>query len=126
MLYYMSEEAQEGRDAYKEKRDPGLRQVPAPPVTGARASAGPAAAGLRRALLRPALLPTMRAFAIPMRTKFRGITVREGALIEGPGRVGGVLAVRRVRAAGVGALAGQRDRVGDGAVAGIRSGTGSR
>jgi O-succinylbenzoate synthase len=30
------------------------------------------------------LIGTMRAFAIPMRTKFRGITVREGALIEGP------------------------------------------
>jgi len=30
------------------------------------------------------LLPGMRAFAIPMRTRFRGITVREGALIEGP------------------------------------------
>jgi o-succinylbenzoate synthase len=30
------------------------------------------------------LLATMRAFAIPMRTKFRGITVREGALIAGP------------------------------------------
>jgi o-succinylbenzoate synthase len=30
------------------------------------------------------LLETLRAFAIPMRTKFRGITVREGALIEGP------------------------------------------
>ena len=29
-------------------------------------------------------LGTLRAFAIPMRTKFRGITVREGALIEGP------------------------------------------
>ena len=32
-----------------------------------------------------AVLPTVRAFAIPMRTRFRGITVREGALIEGPG-----------------------------------------
>jgi o-succinylbenzoate synthase len=31
------------------------------------------------------LLGTLRAFAIPMRTKFRGITVRAGALIEGPG-----------------------------------------
>jgi O-succinylbenzoate synthase len=31
-----------------------------------------------------ALLPGLRAFAIPMRTRFRGITVREGALIEGP------------------------------------------
>ena len=30
------------------------------------------------------LFGTMRAFAIPMRTKFRGITVREGALIQGP------------------------------------------
>ena len=30
------------------------------------------------------LLGTLRAFAIPMRTKFRGITVREGALIQGP------------------------------------------
>jgi O-succinylbenzoate synthase len=32
----------------------------------------------------PELLGTLRAFAIPMRTKFRGITVREGALIKGP------------------------------------------
>ena len=31
-----------------------------------------------------ALLAGMRAYAIPMRTRFRGITVREGALIEGP------------------------------------------
>jgi O-succinylbenzoate synthase len=30
------------------------------------------------------LLPGLRAFAIPMTTRFRGITVREGALIEGP------------------------------------------
>jgi O-succinylbenzoate synthase len=30
------------------------------------------------------LLGTLRAFAIPMRTKFRGISVREGALIHGP------------------------------------------
>jgi O-succinylbenzoate synthase len=30
------------------------------------------------------LLGTLRAFAIPMRTKFRGITVREGALVQGP------------------------------------------
>jgi O-succinylbenzoate synthase len=30
------------------------------------------------------LLPTLRAYAIPMKTRFRGITVREGALIEGP------------------------------------------
>ncbi len=31
-----------------------------------------------------AALPGLRAFAIPMPTRFRGITVREGALIEGP------------------------------------------
>jgi o-succinylbenzoate synthase len=30
------------------------------------------------------LLPTLRAFAIPMRHRFRGITVREGALLHGP------------------------------------------
>src|SRR5262249_30745401 len=30
------------------------------------------------------LLPTLRAFAIPMRTKFRGITGGEGALLGGP------------------------------------------
>ena len=30
------------------------------------------------------LLPGLQAFAIPMRTRFRGITVREGALIVGP------------------------------------------
>jgi O-succinylbenzoate synthase len=30
------------------------------------------------------LIATIRAFAIPMRTRFRGITVRAGALIEGP------------------------------------------
>jgi len=30
------------------------------------------------------LLPTLRAFAIPMRNRFRGITVREGALLLGP------------------------------------------
>src|SRR5882757_6686855 len=31
-----------------------------------------------------AVLGSLRAFAIPMITKFRGITVREGALIQGP------------------------------------------
>jgi O-succinylbenzoate synthase len=30
------------------------------------------------------LLDSLRAFAIPMRNRFRGITVREGAVIEGP------------------------------------------
>jgi o-succinylbenzoate synthase len=30
------------------------------------------------------LLPTLRAYSIPMRNRFRGITVREGALIRGP------------------------------------------
>ncbi len=30
------------------------------------------------------LLPTLRAFAIPLRNRFRGITVREGALLQGP------------------------------------------
>jgi o-succinylbenzoate synthase len=30
------------------------------------------------------MLPTLRAFAIPLRNRFRGITVREGALLRGP------------------------------------------
>jgi O-succinylbenzoate synthase len=42
----------------------------------------PGPAPLRKLL--PELLPSVRAFAIPMTSKFRGITVREGALIEGP------------------------------------------
>jgi o-succinylbenzoate synthase len=37
------------------------------------------------ASLVPELLPTLRAFAIPMPTKFRGTTLREGALLRGPG-----------------------------------------
>jgi O-succinylbenzoate synthase len=43
---------------------------------------------LRAASAAPAsiteLLASLRAFAIPMRTPFRGVTVREGALIQGP------------------------------------------
>jgi hypothetical protein len=34
------------------------------------------------------LIGGLRAFAIPMPVKFRGITVREGALIQGPAGVG--------------------------------------
>jgi o-succinylbenzoate synthase len=51
-------------------------------VTVQTGAAGPEAADLRAQLT--AVLPTVRAFAIPMRSKFRGITVREGALIHGP------------------------------------------
>jgi O-succinylbenzoate synthase len=46
---------------------------------------GPAgAAGLELREQLAALLSAVRAFAIPMPTRFRGITVREGALIQGP------------------------------------------
>jgi O-succinylbenzoate synthase len=51
---------------------------PARGLSGSRGQAGPA---LRDALAE--LLPTLRAFAIPMRNRFRGITVREGALLHG-------------------------------------------
>jgi O-succinylbenzoate synthase len=47
-------------------------------VTGADSQIG----GTHRELL-AGLLPTLRAFAIPLRTRFRGITVREGALLHG-------------------------------------------
>jgi o-succinylbenzoate synthase len=51
-----------------------------------RAARAAGLAGLTRqaAPLWPDLLGSVRAFAIPMRTRFRRITVREGALIEGP------------------------------------------
>ena len=54
-------------------------------MTGERPGGGapPVAAG-RAGDLVADLLPGLRAFAIPMRTRFRGITVREGALMEGP------------------------------------------
>jgi o-succinylbenzoate synthase len=40
--------------------------------------------GAALAALVPDLLPTVRAFAIPMPVKFRGTTLREGALLQGP------------------------------------------
>jgi o-succinylbenzoate synthase len=40
--------------------------------------------GAALAALVPDLLPTLRAFAIPMPTRFRGTTLREGAVLEGP------------------------------------------
>jgi O-succinylbenzoate synthase len=40
--------------------------------------------GATKAALVPELLPTLRAFAIPMPTRFRGTTLREGALLRGP------------------------------------------
>ena len=43
-----------------------------------------AAAPRPGAALAAELLPTLRAFAIPMPTRFRGITLREGALLHGP------------------------------------------
>ena len=39
----------------------------------------------------------MRVYSIPMRTRFRGITVREGVLHRGRGRVGRVEPVPGVR-----------------------------
>ncbi len=40
--------------------------------------------GAALATLVPDLLPTLRAFAIPMPTRFRGTTLREGVLLRGP------------------------------------------
>lgn len=51
-----------------------------------------------------------RVYAIPMRARFRGITIREGMLIEGPAGVGRVLPVRRLRRPRVRFLAGHHDR----------------
>src|ERR1700691_2523597 len=59
-----------------QKRTPDLG--PSSDSTSARDPSHPSHPSL------PELLATLRAFAIPMRTKFRGITVRRGALIQGP------------------------------------------
>src|SRR5215472_12010998 len=61
-----------------EPADSRFLQVPAAAVTALDQVGG----GQREQL--PGLLPTLRAFAIPMRNKFRGITVREGAVLRGP------------------------------------------
>ena len=50
-------------------------------LDGSRLHGGPGARLAREKLAE--LLPTMRAFAIPLRNRFRGITVREGALVRG-------------------------------------------
>ncbi len=50
----------------------------------ATGAAGPGAAGTATAELAAELLPTLRAFAIPMPVKFRGTTLRQGALLRGP------------------------------------------
>jgi len=47
-------------------------------------SSSPAQSATAGAAAAAELIAGLRAFAIPMRTRFRGITVREGALIEGP------------------------------------------
>ena len=101
LLYYMSEEAQEGRDAFRDKRSPEeLCPVPQAPVTGRGGQD---------------LLGSLRAFAIPMRTPFRGVTVRTGARSSEARRwVGRVLPVPRVRPQGMRPLAGVRDRGGHG------------
>jgi O-succinylbenzoate synthase len=53
-------------------------------ATGPAGTAGAATAGAATAELVADLLPTLRAFAIPMPVKFRGTTVRQGALLQGP------------------------------------------
>ena len=60
-------------------------------------------------------------FSIPMRTRFRGIDVREGMLLHGAGRVGGVLAVLGLRRARECPVAGRGARGGVRRVAGAAS-----
>jgi len=56
------------------------------PVTGSPVTGSPAArpGPVIDAGLVAELLPSLRAFAIPMPTRFRGTTLREGALLRGP------------------------------------------
>ena len=68
----------------------------------------------------------VKVFSIPLHTRFRGITVREGVLLRGDDGVGGVEPVPRVRRAGRRAVAALR-RGGRGRrLAARRCGTGSR
>ena len=56
-------------------------------ASGPRAAGRQDAAGRHAALaadLLAQVLPSLRAYSIPMPTRFRGITVREGALLRGP------------------------------------------
>lgn len=53
-------------------------------TSGTGGSRGLAEGRLADAQLAADLLPTLRAFAIPMPTKFRGTTLRQGALLHGP------------------------------------------
>ena len=59
---------------------------PAVPDVAGQDAGGSAAADPRPldAALVAELLPTLRAFAIPMPVKFRGTTLRQGALLQGP------------------------------------------
>ena len=66
------------------------------------------------------LLAAVSVVQIPMRVRFRGVIAREAVLLRGPGRVGRVLAVPRVRRRRVGALAGGRGGVGVDRLAGRR------
>ena len=54
----------------------------------------------------------VKVFSIPLRTRFRGITVREGVLLEGPAGWGEFSPFLEYDAADVGALAGLRARGG--------------
>jgi len=58
--------------------------VSAVPSTGGQPPPAPGSPGGVAADLIGGLIAGLLAFAIPMRTRFRGITVREGALIRGP------------------------------------------
>jgi len=56
------------------------------------------------------ILDRLHVVALPMRVRFRGITVRELALIDGPAGLGRVRRVRRISTTGGGGLAGVGDR----------------
>ena len=73
----MTEEAQEGRDAYVDQAQARLRQVPEAPVAvdEGMASALPTV---------DELLDGSVGFAVPLTTRFRGTRVRQGLLLQGP------------------------------------------
>ena len=95
LLYYMTEEAQEGRDAFLEKRKPDFKQLPPAPLTVAPTGGAPRVPlAARPRGLAPAARPTLAAAVGPVLV---GTAPRGGTARSGAGRRAAALARRASR-----------------------------